>query len=175
MSAQHIILVGPMGAGKSTVGRNLAQLLRRPFVDIDNAIEERCGANIPWIFDVEGEEGFRTRETAMLSEVLSSSEPTVVATGGGVVMREENRRLLVTGGTVVYLSATLAQLAKRTAKDTSRPLLQVDDPVAVLEQLLQKRDPLYRQVADIVVSSAEGPPGRLARSLVDTLQDYSPA
>ncbi len=147
-----IILIGPMGAGKSTIGRQLAHHLRFQFVDTDRIIEDRTGADIPWIFDVEGEEGFRKRETSVLSEFLSQDN-TVLATGGGVVVMPENRDLLARSSGVVYLTASLERLVDRTAKDKKRPLLQVPDPRGRIAELLAERDPLYREVANVVIDT----------------------
>lgn len=148
----NIVLVGPMGAGKSTVGRNLASRLSYTFTDTDHLIEERAGADIPWIFDVEGESGFRARETATLESLLGVSQQ-VIATGGGIVVRPENHEILRKLGKVVYLTASVDQLVARTSKDKKRPLLQVDDPKTRIEQLLEHRDPLYRQLADYVLNT----------------------
>ncbi|MEE3112277.1 MAG: shikimate kinase, partial [Pseudomonadota bacterium] len=115
----NLFLIGPMGAGKSTIGRLLAGELSRPFYDSDHAIQDRCGADIPWIFDVEGEQGFRQREIQMIDELTQLTD-VVVATGGGAVLREENRRALRDRGTVVYLMTTVEQQLKRTAKDRNR-------------------------------------------------------
>lgn len=146
------MLVGPMGAGKSTVGRYLASRLFYSFVDTDHLIEERAGADIPWIFDVEGEAGFRVRETAIL-DYLQGVESHVIATGGGIVIRPENHQKLKVLGKVVYLTASIEQLLARTAKDKKRPLLQVADPRSRIEELLQQRDPLYRTLADYVLQT----------------------
>lgn len=168
MTPPHIFLVGPMGAGKTTVGKHLATLLTRQFIDVDAEIESRAGADIPWIFDMEGEEGFRDRESKVLSEIVDKTQPLVIATGGGVVLREENRRIL-RKGTVVYLSATVDQLVERTARDKNRPLLQVEDREAVIRQLIEKRDPLYREVADLVCPSSSRQPQKLAKKLAEEL------
>ncbi len=160
----NIFLIGPMGAGKSTIGRLLAAELRLPFIDSDREIEERCGADIPWIFDMEGEQGFRDRESAMLEE-LAKSRGQVLATGGGAIERPENRRLLVSHGFVIYLHTSVDRQYDRTARDRKRPLLQTDDPRGKLEQLMAHRDPLYRETADLVVSTD----GRNARSLAHDL------
>ncbi|NWO06388.1 MAG: shikimate kinase AroK, partial [Alteromonadaceae bacterium] len=147
---KRVVLVGPMGAGKSTIGRMLAKELGYRFLDSDRIIEERCGANIPWIFDVEGEDGFRQRETAMLRE-LSGEQGTVLATGGGAVMRPENHELLKKDAVVIYLRTSLEQQVERTRKDRNRPLLQNDNPEAVLRDLFALRDPIYTKLADIVM------------------------
>lgn len=150
--ACSVILIGPMGAGKSTIGRQLAQHLHFQFVDTDKVIESRTGADIPWIFDVEGEDGFRKREAAVLTEFLGKPG-VVLATGGGIVVRPENRQLLESVQGVVYLTASLDRLVERTAKDKKRPLLQVENPRERIGELLVERDPLYRQVADIVIDT----------------------
>jgi shikimate kinase len=169
MSEQHIFLVGPMGAGKSTIGRQLATFLNRPFFDIDNEIEARTGADIQWIFDMEGEEGFRCRETRVLTEISDNETSSVIATGGGIILRPENRTFLAQNGQVIYLSATKEQLYERTRRDKSRPLLQVDDRRAVIDQLVEKRDPLYREIADLVFPSGVVAPGKIAKSLAEAL------
>ena len=167
LSSQKIVLVGPMGAGKSTIGRLLSKQLQIPFKDSDTVVEERSGADIPWIFDVEGEQGFRQRETAILRELLDESS-LVLATGGGIVLMEENRQLLKQAGVVIYLSATPEDLFKRTWKDKSRPLLQVDDPEARIRTLLKERDPLYREVATHIVTTDSRSP-KLAASEIAKL------
>jgi shikimate kinase len=165
----NLILVGPMGAGKTTIGRLLAAELSRDFFDTDHEIQERCGADIPWIFDVEGEEGFRERETQMIRE-LSSREGVVIATGGGAVLREENRRLLRECGTVIYLCITVEQQLKRTARDRNRPLLQRADRDLVLREMYHQRDPLYRATADIIIRSERRGPRSVARDIVRRVQ-----
>lgn len=139
-----------MGAGKTTVGRQLARRLGRPFFDSDHEIVERTGVAIPTIFEIEGEEGFRRREVQTLRE-LSESQGIVLATGGGVVLKEENRRCLHETGWVVYLNVPPHLLYQRTRHDKNRPLLQVEDPLARLEELYALRDPLYRETAHLVV------------------------
>ena len=148
----NVILVGPMGAGKSTIGRQLAQLLDFEFVDSDHEIEARTGADIPWIFDVEGEEGFRRREEMVIDE-LTQRQGMVLATGGGVVTREPNRRAISGRGIVVYLKTSIEQQLARTAKDRKRPLLQHAEPRKVLTELMKVREPLYLEVADYVVDT----------------------
>jgi len=147
--AQNLYLVGPMGVGKTTIGRLLAQKLGRVFVDLDDEIEQRSGASIPWIFDVEGEAGFRRREAELLKE-LSTGRNLVLSTGGGVVLNPDNRQLLKATGIVVFLNASVEQLYQRTLKDRKRPLLQVPDRRLVIERLKRDRDPLYREVAHLV-------------------------
>ncbi|NIM28912.1 MAG: shikimate kinase AroK [Gammaproteobacteria bacterium] len=148
----NIFLIGPMGAGKSTVGRQLAKALEKEFVDCDREIEERTGVTIAVIFEVEGEEGFRKRERAMI-EQLTERDDIVLATGGGAVLDEENRSRLRARGFAIYLDAPIDLLVERTARDRQRPLLQTDDPKAKLAMLAEEREPLYRQVADMVVKT----------------------
>lgn len=170
---ERVVLIGPMGAGKSTIGRMLAKELGYRFVDSDRIIEERCGANIPWIFDVEGESGFRQRETAMLDE-LSGATGTVLATGGGAVMRPENHTLLKKGAVVVYLKTSIEQQVERTRKDRNRPLLQNEDPEGVLRALFAVRDPLYTKLADIVMFTDRKSPRLVVRQLVNRINPKTP-
>lgn len=170
---ERVVLVGPMGAGKSTIGRMLAKELGYRFLDSDRIIEERCGANIPWIFDVEGEDGFRQRETAMLDE-LSEAQGTVLATGGGAVMRPENHALLRKNAVVIYLKTSIEQQVERTRKDRNRPLLQNDDPEGVLRRLFAVRDPLYTKLADIVMFTDRKSPRLVVRQLVNRINPKTP-
>lgn len=167
---ERIILVGPMGAGKSTVGRQLARSLGYHFYDSDRELEERTGADIPWIFDVEGESGFRDRETRMIDELLDESG-IVLATGGGAVLRPENRRRMGEGGCVIYLRVTPELQYERTRMDRNRPLLQNPDPRAVLERLFEERDPLYAEIADLTVEGTQRGPRNLVRYLVRVLEE----
>lgn len=157
-----------MGVGKSTIGRLLADSLQREFFDTDKLIEDRAGADISWIFDIEGEEGFRQRESNTLAE-LCEQDDLVIATGGGIIMREENRKLLNKYGRVVYLTASIAQLVRRTDKDKKRPLLQVEDPKQKIVELLELRDPLYREVADVIIETDGKTPKQVAEALVEQL------
>jgi shikimate kinase len=157
-SNQNIYLVGLMGAGKTTVGRQLARRLGRPFFDSDHEIVARTGVAIPTIFEIEGEDGFRRREAQTIAE-LTASQNMVMATGGGVVLNPENRRLLHETGWVVYLNVPPVLLYERTRHDRNRPLLRVPDPLARLEELHALRDPLYRETAHLTI---EG--GRLVAS-----------
>jgi shikimate kinase len=145
-------LVGPMGAGKSTIGRLLSEELQLAFIDSDREIEEKAGASIPWIFDVEGESGFRERETAAIDE-LTQQSGLVLATGGGAVIRPENRRFLRSRGIVVYLQTSVETQLERTSKDKNRPLLQQNDPRQVLTDLLNIRHPHYVEIADITAET----------------------
>lgn len=141
-----------MGAGKTTVGKLLAKRLNKTFIDSDHEIERRTGVNIPLIFEVEGEAGFRARETAVIEE-LSGQKNIVLATGGGAVLSRQNRDNLSRNGTVIYLRARVEDLWQRTRHDKNRPLLQTADPQARLQELFAQRDPLYREIADIVMDS----------------------
>lgn len=145
-------LVGPMGAGKSTIGRKLARALNFKFIDSDREIEARTGVDIPLIFELEGESGFRKREQEVIDE-LSGTPGIVLATGGGAVVDPQNRKHLGSRGTVIYLQTSVDQQLQRTAHDRNRPLLQTDNPRKKLEQLLTERDPLYREIADFVIET----------------------
>ena len=157
-----------MGAGKSTIGKYLADHLKLRFVDTDTEIEVRTGADIPWIFDVEGEAGFRERERQVVEE-LTGWDGIVLATGGGVVLAPENRHALASRGFVVYLYASVEEQVRRTRRDRKRPLLRGVDPEATLRQLMQVRDPLYREIADHVIDTDGCAPRAVAQQLVDEL------
>jgi shikimate kinase/3-dehydroquinate synthase len=162
----NIFLVGLMGAGKTTIGRQLARKLGMRFVDSDHEIEARTGATIPWIFEIEGEGSFRRREADMIRE-LSAQDGLVLATGGGAVLHPATRALLAQRGTVIYLRASIGSILQRTAHDKNRPLLQTADPRAKLEELLAQRDPLYREIADLIIDT--GRPN--VQSMVQTILD----
>lgn len=164
MTTQNVFLVGPMGSGKTTMGRQLAKALRLEFIDTDHEIEKRTGASISWIFDIEGEPGFRKREAQVIDE-LTAYDGIVLATGGGAILDPQNRANLRSRGTVIYLYANLDKLAERTARDTNRPLLQNTDPRARLEALMTVREPLYREVAHITVDTG----ARSMRSTIDNI------
>jgi shikimate kinase len=160
----NIYLVGMPGAGKTTVGRQLARRMHRSFIDADHEIEARTGVRIPLIFDIEGEQGFRDRESKVIVELAAESN-LVVATGGGAVLRPENRAAIKQGGTVIYLHAVPRLLFERTRLDPNRPLLQVADPMGKIEELFAQRDPLYREVADIIVNSMGGSISHLVKQV----------
>jgi shikimate kinase len=160
----NIYLVGMPGAGKTTVGRQLARRMQRSFIDADHEIEARTGVRIPLIFDIEGEQGFRDRESKVIAELAAESN-LIVATGGGAVLRPQNRAALKQGGTVVYLHAAPRLLYERTRLDPNRPLLQVADPMSKIEELFAQRDPLYREVADIIVNSIGGSISHLVKQV----------
>lgn len=166
-----IFLVGMMGAGKTTIGRHLARALDREFVDLDHELEARCGVRVSLIFDIEGEAGFRKRETIALDE-CSQRAGIVLATGGGAVLAPENRRYLKERGTVVYLRASAAELFRRVARDRSRPLLQTADPEARIRELLAQREPLYESVAHLTFETGSLPVAQAGRALIPMLQHY---
>ncbi|MFV1872028.1 MAG: shikimate kinase AroK [Oleiphilus sp.] len=166
-----IVFVGPMGAGKTTIGKILSKELGYQFYDSDKEIEKRTGANIPWIFDVEGEVGFRNRESAVVAE-LAEKKDIVLATGGGAMMRPENRSAVTKKGFVIYLNTSVEQQFNRTHKDKNRPLLQGDkDAFKVLSDLYQLRDPLYRSVADMVVDTDKKALKTIVKDIVNTLNN----
>ena len=174
---ERVFLIGPMGAGKSAVGRLLAQRLRRAFLDSDRALEERTGVDIARIFDIEGEAGFRAREEAMLQELTQHPNGVVLATGGGAVIREGNRACLRERGVVVYLRASVDTQLLRT-RHSDRPLLQTEDPRARLQTLMHARAPLYEMLADIIVDTDHGTIATIVDEIIQRLGEcvraYSP-
>jgi shikimate kinase len=171
MAQGNIFLVGMMGSGKTTLGRALAQRLRLPFIDTDKVLVERTGVPVTTIFEIEGEAGFRRRESAVIAE-LAQAPDQVVATGGGAVLSAENRAVMRSAGTVVYLRARIDHLWERTRHDTSRPLLATADPRATLAALLEARDPLYREAAHIVVDTGTQSANTLASRVVSALRRH---
>lgn len=169
--ARPLFLVGMMGAGKTTIGRHLARLLQRDFVDLDHELEARCGVRVSVIFDIEGEDGFRKRETSSLNE-CTQRKGIILATGGGAVLAEENRRYLKDRGVVVYLRASAEELYRRVARDHTRPLLQTADPLEKLRDLLAQRSPLYEEVAHITFDTGNVPVAQASRELAKLLQHH---
>lgn len=168
---RNIFLVGPMGAGKTTIGKQLAQLLHLEFIDTDQEIEARTGAPIDWIFDIEGEDGFRAREKEIIAE-LSQRQGIVLATGGGAVVTPENRTFLAGRGIVVYLETSIEQQLERTRKDKRRPLLQnTDDPEATLIALHKERDAQYREIADVIVATNENSIKSVANKIANQINE----
>ncbi|ANQ86807.1 probable shikimate kinase [Azoarcus olearius] len=168
MHVSCLILIGMMGAGKTTVGRELAKRRGMRFVDCDHEIVARTGVSIPTIFEIEGEAGFRRREAQTIDELTREGE-LILATGGGVVLDPANRALLAQRGIVVYLNVPPHILWERTRHDRNRPLLQVENPRQRIEQLHKERDPLYREVADIIVDGGRGNPGAMVRQIEKAL------
>lgn len=153
----NVFLIGPMGAGKTTIGKRLATRLGKRFVDTDQEIEARTGTTIPIIFDIEGEEGFRKRETQVIAD-LAAEKNIVMATGGGSILIEENRTILARDGLVIYLEIDLEEQFRRTQKSTKRPLLNTENRRETLEQLAETRNPLYQSIADITITSNQQKP-----------------
>ncbi len=164
---QNVILIGPMGSGKTTVGKQLAKRLRLDFVDSDHMIEERCGVSISTIFDIEGEDGFRKRETKMLTE-LCGRTGVVLATGGGAITSEENR-ILLRKGFVIYLKTSIETQIARTQKNQNRPLLENVDAEEKLRELMAERGVLYEQEADLVVVSGDRVVSRVVDEVVEAM------
>ena len=169
MGRQNVFLVGLMAVGKSTVGRLLANALDVEFFDTDHVIEERAGAEIAWIFDVEGESGFRVRETRMI-EQLTQNKNIVLATGGGAVILAENREWLKARGVVVYLRAPISEQVERTSRDKTRPLLQTPNPEQKIRELMEIRGPLYQEVADMVVDTYRRNPKTVSQEICKHLK-----
>jgi shikimate kinase len=167
----NVFLVGPMGAGKTTVGKLLSDALDLEFVDVDREVELRAGADIPWIFDVEGEEGFRIRESRALEEIVLKNGQ-LIATGGGIVLSSSNREILKQGF-CIYLKAELPQIVARIGKDKKRPLLQTGAPREVLKNILETRDPLYREVATCIVQTDARPMRQVVREIVRLFKPHS--
>jgi len=168
---QRIFLIGPMGSGKTTVGRGLAELLALEFVDLDQHIEARCGVEVDRIFEIEGEAGFRQRESDMLLE-LSGRNNMVLATGGGSVLNPDNRALMRRQGLVLWLRTTVDQQLERLARDRRRPLLQAPDRRQRLQTLAAERDPLYAACADLIVDSSNVPPAAMASTTAAAIEQW---
>jgi shikimate kinase len=169
LGKRNIYLIGPMGTGKTAVGKHLARMLALPFVDSDAEIERVAGVDIPYIFDQEGEEGFRRREIEAVAE-LCTREPLILATGGGAVLAPENRQQLRTHGVVVFLQTSVAQQLQRVGSGRGRPLLHGGSDMArKLEELRQRREPLYREIADIVLVTDNRRVAKVAELIVQEL------
>ncbi|MES3007172.1 MAG: shikimate kinase AroK [Pseudomonadota bacterium] len=170
----NIFLIGPMGVGKSTIGRLLSIQLEMPFFDSDREIEFVTGADIPWIFDVEGEQGFRIREARMI-DTLTKRRGIILATGGGAILAPESRLNLHGRGIVVYLRASVAQQLERTGKDKSRPLLQTDNPLAKIKELIKIREPLYRETAHVIVDTSRRSPRSVSTEILRQIEEWRAA
>lgn len=160
----RIFLIGPMGAGKSTIGRHLAELLHKDFIDSDHEIERRTGASVPLIFEIEGEDGFRRRECTVIDE-LTNRDNVVLATGGGAILAESNRLALKGRGVVVYLQAPIDTLLARTHRDRNRPLLQNGERRAKFEEIMRVREPLYLETAHIVATTDHRAPALVTQDI----------
>ena len=167
---KNIFLIGLMGAGKTTIGRQIANELSLEFFDSDHEIEKRTGVTITHIFDIEGESGFRKRETAVLND-LTDKKGIVLATGGGAILKTENRQFLRSRGTTIYLYANIDTLFERTSKDRNRPLLQTENPKEKLEELFNIRDPLYRETADIIIDTGKDSVRLALKEILEELQE----
>ena len=168
--SNNIFLIGPMGAGKSTIGKLLADRTGRTFIDADAVMIEKTGVEIDLIFEIEGEEGFRNREQRLIEE-LTALDDIVLATGGGAILNAENREFLKTRGTVIYLQATPEQLYKRTDKDRTRPLLNTDNKLGRIREILKAREPLYKEIADKIVSTSGKSVKQIVNKLVKELEE----
>ena len=170
MRPTRVFLIGPMGSGKSTIGKQLAAALGLSFQDSDHEIQRRTGVDIPTIFAFEGEAGFRTREKAVI-DALSAVDGQVLATGGGAILDADNRRVLASRGVVIYLHCSPEQQYRRTSHDRNRPLLQTDDPLQRLRDLMAVRDPLYRETADFFVSTEKRSAATVVKEIVRLLEE----
>jgi len=167
----NIFIVGPMGSGKTTVGKIVANELFLDFYDTDATIEDKTGVTIDWIFDIEGEQGFRKRETSILRDLVASNS-IVLATGGGIVIESENRELLSSRGTVFYLHTPLETQISRTSKDKDRPLLKDKDPEKVLADLQKSRQGFYEEVSDHIINTENKSGSAVANEIVKLVKNY---
>ena len=164
----HIFIVGPMASGKSTIGKILAKILRIDFIDTDKEIERKAGVDISWIFEIEGEKGFRERERNILKEITKKKD-LVISTGGGIVLLEENRKLMSTKGKVIYLKTPLQIQLNRTINDKIRPLLGKGNKREILKALKKERDPLYHEIADVTINQKEKKSSQILSEIIDKL------
>ncbi|MCW9047298.1 MAG: shikimate kinase AroK [Gammaproteobacteria bacterium] len=172
MNKHNIFLIGPMGAGKTTMGRQIAKRLNMDFEDSDHAIEEHTGVDIPLIFEKEGEAGFRKREAAIIDELTQRSQ-LVLATGGGAILAKENRQHLKNRGTVIYLHSDIKHLLDRVGHDKNRPLLQTPDPAATLREIMKIREPLYRETADIIINTGQQSIRAVINVMLDKIKKFN--
>jgi shikimate kinase len=172
---KNITLIGPMGAGKSSIGKRLAQQLKQPFFDSDRLIEEKTGVAISTIFDLEGEKGFRHRERKMLSGLLTDNDNAIIATGGGIVLDEENQKLLTQYSIVIYLRTSVEAQINRTKHDKKRPLLQTDDRISTLQKLAEIRNPLYESLANITIDTNQQSIAISIEQIIEELNKLSKA
>lgn len=171
MNNNNIFLIGPMGAGKTTIGKQLARQLKWDFYDSDRVIEEKTGVDISLIFEKEGEEGFRLREEKVIGE-LTQLKNIVLATGGGAVLRQQNRTNLINRGTVIYLSSTINDLVHRTSKDKKRPLLHgPESPKTIITQLIKEREPVYREMADHIINTSNSSIQTVIKAIIQHTTD----
>jgi shikimate kinase len=164
----NIFLIGPMGAGKTSVGKLLAKILNYQFYDSDQVIEEQSGADIPWIFDIEGEEGFRRREIKAIDD-LTKKQDIVLATGGGVILKKENRQHLATRGKVFFLKVSVEEQVKRTCKSRNRPLILNTNALETFDKLKKEREPLYYSVADYIIDTDHGSIRGIVKSILEKI------
>ncbi|MDC1183608.1 shikimate kinase AroK [Gammaproteobacteria bacterium] len=167
----NIFIVGPMGSGKSTVGKIISGELFLNFFDTDAEIQTRTGASIDWIFDLEGEEGFRKRETKILEEMVQQNS-IVLSTGGGIILSEPNREMLSSRGTVFYLATPIEVQLERTSKDKDRPLLKDGDPGEILKNLHEARESLYKEVADYIVNTENKSSQDVSSEIIKLVKNY---
>ena len=169
---KNIFIIGPMGSGKTTIGRQIAKSLNMEFIDSDHEIEKRTGVDIPFIFEKEGESGFRKREHEIIHELCTQTD-IVLATGGGAVIDSDNRSALKGNGIVIYLQTPVAELLKRTSRDKNRPLLQTEDPKAKLEKLMQEREGFYKEVSDLIIDTGNRSAKDVVKEIIEKIGQLS--
>lgn len=172
LNSNNIFLVGLMGSGKTSIGQYLAKQLNLNFIDADQELEQRTGVTVSWIFSIEGEEGFRKRETKIIDE-LTQRQNIVLATGGGAILNPFNRTILAQRGLVIYLQASIEQLVQRTSANRNRPLLQEKDPHLILTKLLEQREVLYQEIADLTINTDSSNIIQIANDIISELKNKS--